>query len=143
MTINDAMLLFGVTFLNVFFLGLQSRNVAGGRYMAAIVTSFFISIANFTFIRFAATGSVHAFAISAAGGCLGIACAIWFYQNVMKVEKRAATVTNAIQTMSIKVEVDSAQAIEELNAISLLAERVDERLRELRLDRAREEARHA
>ena len=40
---TDALLIYGSTFMAVFFLGLQSLNVNQGQYVAAAVTSFFIS----------------------------------------------------------------------------------------------------
>ena len=40
----NALLLFGSTLALVFFLGLQSLNVNGGRYLAAVFTSFGIGI---------------------------------------------------------------------------------------------------
>lgn len=80
----DYLLMFAANFAVVFLLGLQSRNVTAGRYVAAIVTSFGISVANFTFIKYAADGSLDAFAFCAAGGCVGIAASIWFYENVIQ-----------------------------------------------------------
>ncbi|WKZ86325.1 hypothetical protein N5B55_05065 [Ralstonia pickettii] len=76
----------GATFFSVFLMGLQSRNVNQGRYLASVVTSFGISVGNFTFARYASTGSLAAFFTSAAGGMAGIAFAIWFYKRFM--EKR-------------------------------------------------------
>lgn len=74
-------------FINVFLLGLQSRNVVAGRYAAAMLTSAGISLAQFIFVKFAATGSLVVLAIATAGGCLGIGAAIWFYGNVMERRK--------------------------------------------------------
>lgn len=80
----DYLLLFGASFAVVFLLGVQSRNVNQGRYLAAVMTSFGISVANFTFVKYAATGTLAAFIPAAAGGCLGIACAIWFSKHVIE-----------------------------------------------------------
>lgn len=80
----DAVAIFLGAFINVFLLGLQSRNVVAGRYFAAMTTSAGISLAQFIFVKFAATGSLAVLAVSTAGGCLGIGSAIWFYRNIME-----------------------------------------------------------
>ncbi len=78
------LIVFVSQFASVFLLGLQSRNVNQRRYVAAVVTSFLISISQFVFIRVAATGDVILFVSMAAGGCLGIATSIWFYDRFMQ-----------------------------------------------------------
>ena len=82
----DYFTMFVSNFVLVFLLGLQSKNVNAGRYMAAVTTSFGISVANFIFVKYAAAGSYDVFAVCAAGGCSGIAFVIWFYKHFM--EKR-------------------------------------------------------
>lgn len=77
-------LMFCGSFVLVFLLGIQSRNVVAGRYLAAVATSFGISISNFIFVKFAATGSIDVFFVNAVGGCLGIACSIFFYQTILE-----------------------------------------------------------
>lgn len=84
MTLLDILIMFGTCFLQVFLLGLQSKNVNQGRYAAAVVTSFGISVANFTFVKYAAGGSMTAFVSTSVGGCCGIAASIWFYKNFME-----------------------------------------------------------
>lgn len=79
----DYVLMFASNFSIVFLLGLQSRNVVAGRYFAAVVTSLGISVGNFMFIRFAATGDPSTFVVCASGGCCGVAASIWFYENVV------------------------------------------------------------
>jgi hypothetical protein len=80
--------LFLASFFVVFLLGLQSRNVNQGRYVWAVVTSFWISVSNFTFVRYAATGGLTTFWVSAAAGCLGIASSIWTHQHIIpKIER--------------------------------------------------------
>lgn len=81
-------MMFFSNFFVVFLLGLQSRNVNAGRYIPAVIASVGISLANFTFIKFAATGSYVVLAVCTAGGCFGIAFSIWFYQNVMEKRRR-------------------------------------------------------
>ena len=87
-TTIDFLTMFWSNFFVVFLLGLQSKNVNQGRYLAAIVTSLSISVANFIFVKYAVAGSYLAFFVCAAGGCSGIAFSIWFYKNV--VERRRA-----------------------------------------------------
>lgn len=53
----DYFTMFVSNFVLVFLLGLQSKNVNAGRYMAAVTTSFGISVANFIFVKYAAAGS--------------------------------------------------------------------------------------
>lgn len=84
MSFADATIIFLGAFINVFLLGLQSRNVVAGRYVAAMATSAGISLAQFIFVKFAATGSIAVLIVSTAGGCLGIGSAIWFYRHVME-----------------------------------------------------------
>jgi hypothetical protein len=83
------LLLFATSFGSVFLLGIQSKNVNQGRYLAAVVTSFGISVGQFTFAHAAASGSLYAFLVSAAGGCCGIASSIWFYQRFMEARRNA------------------------------------------------------
>jgi len=80
----EYLLMFAGSFVLVFLLGIQSRNVVAGRYMAAIMTSFGISLSNFIFVKYAATGSYDVFFVNAAGGCLGIAGSIWFYKHILE-----------------------------------------------------------
>lgn len=80
----DYMVMFWGNFVLVFLLGLQSKNVMHGRYLAAVLTSLGISVSQFIFVKYAATGSYDVFSVSAAGGCAGIAASIWFYKNVME-----------------------------------------------------------
>lgn len=80
----DYMLMFCGSFVLVFLLGIQSRNVVAGRYMAAMLTSFGISVSNFIFVKYAATGALDVFFVNAAGGCLGIAGSIFFYKNIIE-----------------------------------------------------------
>lgn len=83
-TIAEYLLMFVGSFILVFLLGIQSRNVVAGRYLAAMMISFGISVSNFIFVKYAATGSLDVFFVNAAGGCLGIAGSIFFYKNIME-----------------------------------------------------------
>lgn len=79
----DYGLMWAASFALVFLLGIQSKNVQRSRYLLAITTSFGISVGNFTFIKYAAAGTLDAFFVCAAGGCMGIAFSIWFADNVL------------------------------------------------------------
>lgn len=81
---TDYLTMFFSSFVVVFLLGLQSRNVQAGRYLAAVVTSFGISASQFIFVKYAVTGSYAVFFTCATGGCLGIAFSIWFYNNLIE-----------------------------------------------------------
>ena len=82
----DVGLLWLGSFTVVFLLGLQSKNVVMGRYLAAVITSFGINISQFIFVKYAAGGSLTALAVSTLGGCMGIASSIWFSHNVLHKE---------------------------------------------------------
>jgi hypothetical protein len=84
LTLADYGMLFLGSFTVVFLLGIQSRNVIAGRYLAAVLTSAGISISNFIFVKFAAGGALSVLGVSTLGGCCGIAFAIWFYQHVIE-----------------------------------------------------------
>ena len=88
MSYSDYVAMFFASFVLVFLLGLQSKNVMYGRYVAAIATSFGISACNFLFVKYAASGSYFAFIATAVGAMGGIASSIWFYQNVMERGKK-------------------------------------------------------
>lgn len=84
MSCSDAAIVFLGAYTVVFLLGLQSRNVVAGRYVAAMLTSAGISLSQFIFVKYAAGGSLAVLGISTLGGCLGIASAIWFYKHIME-----------------------------------------------------------
>ena len=94
MSIADYFAMFFASFTVVFLLGLQSKNVNQSRYFAAILTSFGISASNFTFVKYASNGNSTAFWVCAAGGCLGIAFSIWFYDNILHTRRIAPGSTN-------------------------------------------------
>lgn len=80
----DVVTMFIGSFVVVFLLGLQSRNVNMGRYLAAIITSAGISMSQFIFVKYAASGNFWVLLISTVGGCSGIASSIWFWKNIME-----------------------------------------------------------
>lgn len=77
----DYLSMFAASFFVVFLLGVQSKNVQQSRMFAAVVTSFGISVSQFLFVKYAATGSISAFFVMAVAGCMGIATAIWFHDT--------------------------------------------------------------
>lgn len=77
-------LMFLSNMFSVFLLGIQSKNVMYSRYVAAVVTSFGISVGNFLFAKFAANGGLIEFFVCAAGGCSGIASSILFHDKFMR-----------------------------------------------------------
>jgi hypothetical protein len=87
---NSSLAMMVSSFFTVFLLGLQSRNVQRSDYAAAILTSFFITVANFTSIHYVANGTPIDFVGGALGGCLGIACSIWVSDCVIKKKKSPA-----------------------------------------------------
>jgi hypothetical protein len=68
-------------FFVVFLLGLQSKNVQKSRYVAAIMTSFGISISQAMFVKYVASGNLLALVVCAVGGAMGIAVSIWASDN--------------------------------------------------------------
>ena len=107
----DYLLMFAASFFGVFLLGIQSRNVNGGHYIAAVITSFGISASNFMFAKFAAVGDVLTFSICAAGGCTGIASAIWFYEHVVAPRRARQTRRNTARAPEmITIDIDDLNA---------------------------------
>ncbi len=80
-----ALTLFTSTFAVVFFLGLQSLNVNQHRYIAAAITSYFISGANFFVLKMVPTelSTLETLAYF-NGGPLGIVCAMWAHPRLSK-----------------------------------------------------------
>lgn len=109
------LLMFGSSFFMVFLLGLQSKNVNQGHYLAAIITSFGISVANFLFVKYAAAGDYLVFAVCATGGCCGIAASIWFYKHVIERRQRRNQPTTAL---TIRIDVDADEAVRRLKALN-------------------------
>lgn len=83
--LNPYLALWFSSFLNVFLLGSQSKNVMHSRYLAAAATSFGITIAQFFFVRVAATGDpITAIAVSGSAGSFGICAAIFISDHFRK-----------------------------------------------------------
>ena len=82
----DYALMFFSSFVVVFLLGIQSRNVNASRYVSAMITSLGISASQFIFVKYVIEGSWGVFVTTALGGCIGVVFSIWFYSKFM--EKR-------------------------------------------------------
>ena len=78
---TGALLIFGSTFMAVFFLGLQSLNVNQGYYLAAAVTSFFISTGHIALYKFMPDSGAPELAAYYAGGIIGITSSMWFHRR--------------------------------------------------------------
>lgn len=83
----DYALMFFSSFVVVFLLGLQSKNVMHSRYVAAVITSIGISISQFIFVKYASGGSYDVLVVCAIGGCMGIALSIWIYDNFLRMRR--------------------------------------------------------
>lgn len=84
MNLFDGLTLFASSFFVVFLLGIQSKNVMNSRYVAAMVTSFGISVSNFLFVKYVSQGGFVEFWVAAVGGMLGIASSILLYDKFMR-----------------------------------------------------------
>lgn len=73
--------MFVSSFVVVFLLGLQSKNVNRSRYVAAAITSVGISVAQFVFVKYAANGHWLVMFVSAFGGALGIVTSIYVHDH--------------------------------------------------------------
>ena len=77
----NTILLFTSTFILVGLLGLQSKNVQHSRYLMAALTSIFISISQFIFVKIVATGNMIDLVVVCCGGAIGIVTAIWLHDR--------------------------------------------------------------
>lgn len=81
-----ALALAAVSFINVFLLGVQTRNVAEGRYVPAFLTSLGITGAQFLFVRAAGEhGLLLVLLVSGLPGAVGIVAAIWAHKRLVGV----------------------------------------------------------
>lgn len=78
----SALLVFASAFVTVFCLGLQSQNVNQGHYVAAVVTSFFISTGSIFLYEYMAVPTMADKLGFYVGASSGIAFSIWFHKNV-------------------------------------------------------------
>jgi hypothetical protein len=76
-----ALILFASTFVLVFFLGLQSLNVNGGRYVAAFMTSFGIGLSQLMLYKLAPDADGWQIAAYLSGGPFGIVASMWAHRR--------------------------------------------------------------
>lgn len=88
MSLFDYVMMFVAAYSSVFLLGLQSKNVQASRIAAAIYTSIGISISQFIFVKYSATGSLLAMVCMTAGGALGIASSIYIHDRFYKCKSK-------------------------------------------------------
>lgn len=76
--------LFASAFCVVFLLGFQQKNVHGGHYLAAVITSFGIGTAQVFLWRLVPEADAGQIAATLAGGPIGIVTAMWLHPRVMR-----------------------------------------------------------
>ncbi len=79
--------LFASAFCVVFLLGFQQKNVHGGHYVAAVITSFGIGIAQICLWRLVPEADAGQVIATLAGGPTGIVTAMWLHPRVMRKSK--------------------------------------------------------
>lgn len=78
------MMLLLITFVSVFLLGFQQKNVQHDKYLMAMVTSFCIAFFQFTIYRAAATGDALDWIYMGIGGSLGIVLSMVIHNKMRK-----------------------------------------------------------
>jgi hypothetical protein len=76
--------LFASAFFTVFLLGWQQKNVHGGHYFAAIVTSFGIGGAQIFLWRLVPDANASQIIATLMGGPFGITAAMWLHPRLMR-----------------------------------------------------------
>lgn len=79
-----ALALFGSTFVLVFFLGLQTINVARGHYLPAFLTSIGIGISNLILFKLAPDANGLEIIAFLMGGPFGVVAAMWSHTRIAK-----------------------------------------------------------
>ena len=85
----SALVVFAATFASVFALGFQSRNVNQGHYLAAAITSLFISGGHLVLYRQLPNPDALEIAGYMAGGVLGILTAMWAHDRSLSRKGKA------------------------------------------------------
>lgn len=80
-SLGDYAAMYVSSFVVVFLLGLQSKNVNRSRYVAAALTSIGISLSQFVFVKYAANGSYFVLFVMALGGAMGIVTSIYVHDH--------------------------------------------------------------
>jgi len=89
MPIDQILILGGSSFITVFLLGFQTKNVNQSKYLAAFCTSMLIMSSNYIFITFAVkTEMIYFILISGLSGSTGIVCSIYVHDNFKKLRKK-------------------------------------------------------
>lgn len=83
--------MFSASFLMVFLMGLQSKNVNQSRYLAAALTSIGILGSQFVFTKAAVTGGMAEFIAFGLGGALGVTSSIWTHDSLREYAKKQRT----------------------------------------------------
>lgn len=78
---KGALIIFAATYISVFTLGLQSLNVNQGHYLAAAVTSFFISTGHILLYKHMPDPSSLELVGYYTGAIAGITSSIWFHKR--------------------------------------------------------------
>ena len=79
--------LFASAFFTVFLLGFQQKNVHGGHYFAAAITSFGIGTAQIFLWRLVPHANASEIAATLLGGPVGIVEAMWLHPRIMRKHK--------------------------------------------------------
>ena len=78
------LLLFASSFVTVFLLGVQQKNVHGNHYLAAIFTSFGIGGAQIFLWRLVPDANATQILATLLGGPCGITAAMWAHPRIFK-----------------------------------------------------------
>lgn len=76
--------LFFSSFVTVFLLGAQQKNVQGNHYLAAAITSLGIGSAQIFLWRLIPSADMSQIAATLAGGPVGIIAAMWAHPRLMR-----------------------------------------------------------
>ncbi len=73
------------SFVSIFLMGIQTRNLVASRYGMAFVTSLGIGSTQFVFVRFAASDdALMVLLFGVLPAAIGICCSIYVYDNWVK-----------------------------------------------------------
>lgn len=76
--------LFASAFCTVFLLGFQQKNVLGGHYLAAVITSFGIGTAQIFLWRLVPGASPSEIGATLMGGPVGIVLAMYLHPRIVR-----------------------------------------------------------
>ena len=84
---ENALILFGSTFVLVFALGFQTLNVNNSHYKGAFLTSLLLGAANLVILRVVPQGNVLEGAAYLLGGPFGVITSMWIHARYFKNDK--------------------------------------------------------